>query len=189
MNKIFIDCGFHLGEGLTDFTNLLNIDENWKVYIFEANPACDIFNKITSNLNINVYDKAVWVHSDGVIFNQENNNVSNSPKINSTSILDGWGSCIGELNSSHTISNQVFVETIDMSNWITQFSGCEIYCKMDIEGAEFKILRKMIKDGTISMFTELWVEWHDADLPDENIDTRNELISEISQYCKLNSWK
>ena len=74
MNKIFIDFGFHLGEGLSEFTNLLNIDENWKVYIFEPNPACDIFNKITPNLNISVYDKAAWVHSDGVIFNQENNN-------------------------------------------------------------------------------------------------------------------
>ena len=39
------------------------------------------------------------------------------------------------------------------------------------------------------MFTELWVEWHDVNLPDENDDTRNELISEIRQYCKLNNWK
>lgn len=189
MNKIFIDCGFHLGEGLSEFTNLLNIDENWKVYIFEPNPACDISNKITSSLNIIAYDKAVWVHSNGVVFNQENNTISNSPKINSTSILDGWGSCVNELSSSHTASNQVFVETLDISNWITQFSGSEIYCKMDIEGAEFKILRKMIEDGTISMFTELWVEWHENDLPDENIDTRDKLISEITKYCKLNNWK
>ena len=45
--NIFIDCGFHLGEGLTEFISMLNIDSNWEIHCFEANPACEIHNKIS----------------------------------------------------------------------------------------------------------------------------------------------
>ena len=36
--KIFIDSGTHFGEGLKAHVSLLNIDETWKIYCFEANP-------------------------------------------------------------------------------------------------------------------------------------------------------
>ena len=190
MKKVFIDCGFHLGEGLKEFTDILNIDHTWEVYAFEANPACDIFNKIPNlSCNITAFNKAVWIHDDGVTFNQENNNASNSPTFKSTSPLDGWGSYVSDLQSSHTYDNQIYIESIDFPTWIKLFDGDEIYCKMDIEGAEFPILRKMIDSGSISLIKELWVEWHDVDLPNEDITTRNNLINEISKFCKINSWK
>lgn len=118
MKKIFIDCGYHLGEGLNEFISILNITKDWEIHVFEANPACDILNKIPNNFNINVITKAVWIHNDGVIFNQENNTATNSPTQGSTSHLDGWGSCISELQSTHTYDNQLKVESIDFATWI-----------------------------------------------------------------------
>lgn len=190
MKKIFIDCGFHLGEGLKEFTDILNIDSTWEIYAFEANPACDISNKIPDlPYNVTAFNNAVWVHGNGVVFNQENNNASNSPTLNSTSHLDGWGSCVSDLQSSHTYDNQIYVGSIDFPLWIQQFKGNEVYCKMDIEGAEFPVLRRMVELGSISFVKELWVEWHDVDLPNETSITRNNLITEISKFCKINSWK
>lgn len=188
-NKLFVDCGFHLGEGLNEFINVLKITNEWKVCIFEANPACDIIHKIPTNLNVEPIHKAVWIHNDGVVFNQENNKASNSPTRGSTSHLDGWGSCISDLHSIHTYENQVRVESVDFATWIQQFEGCEIYCKMDIEGAEFPVLRKLIELKSISLIKEIWVEWHDIDLPNESQISRNDLIREVSKYCKINSWK
>jgi FkbM family methyltransferase len=188
--KIFLDCGFHLGEGLIEFSNILQFDKNWEIYTFEANPACDIFNKIPQlECEIKAFNKAVWIHDNGVLFNQENNNSSNSPTTNSTSYLDGWGSCVSDIQSSHTYDSQIYIESIDFPTWIKQFKGNEIYCKMDIEGAEFPILRKMIEVGSISLIKEIWVEWHDVDLPNEDITTRNNLVEEISKFCKINNWK
>lgn len=40
--NIFIDCGFHCGEGLTEFAAKLGIDNTWDVYAFEANPHINI---------------------------------------------------------------------------------------------------------------------------------------------------
>lgn len=60
---------------------------------------------------------------------------------------------------------------------------------MDIEGAEFPVLKRMIELESISLIKELWVEWHDIDLPNESEITRNILIDKISKVCKVNSWK
>jgi hypothetical protein len=42
---------------------------------------------------------------------------------------------------------------------------------MDIEGSEYKILPKMIDDGTISYIDALVIEWHDWIMPDFKSDT------------------
>ena len=36
--RIFIDCGTHLGMGFSKLAESLNIDHNWEIYGFEANP-------------------------------------------------------------------------------------------------------------------------------------------------------
>ena len=38
MRKIFIDCGSQLGMGLCKLSSALNINHEWDVYGFEANP-------------------------------------------------------------------------------------------------------------------------------------------------------
>ena len=38
--------------------------------------------------------------------------------------------------------------------------GDIIFGKMDIEGAEYHVLPKMIKDGTIKYINEIYIEWH-----------------------------
>ena len=35
--KIFLDCGFHHGEGLAQFERILRINNEWIVHCFEPN--------------------------------------------------------------------------------------------------------------------------------------------------------
>ena len=58
----------------------------------------------------------------------------------------------------------ILVECIDFSQWVKEsFSKNDyIIMKMDIEGFEYKVLPKMIKDNTIQYVDELIIEWHNG---------------------------
>lgn len=187
--KVFIDCGYHLGEGMSEIISKLKIDLEWKIFAFEANPFCRIENKIMRhNLNIVALNMAVWDEDGESYFNVEDNEVSNSPKIGSLSNLDGWGSCLSDLKSAHSYKRKVLIKTIDFSNFLSQFFDFDIYIKMDIEGAEFRVLRKMIKDNKMFNIKEMWIEWHDNDLPNENENTKKILIDTLKNTTKLHNW-
>ena len=51
---------------------------------------------------------------------------------------------------------------IDFSRWLSANFSIRDYIivKMDIEGAEYEVLEKMIRDGTLQMVNELYVEFH-----------------------------
>ena len=57
---------------------------------------------------------------------------------------------------------QITVDSVDLSSWIVSNFSREdhIILKMDIEGAEYEILKKMFVDDTIKYINELWIEWH-----------------------------
>ena len=49
-----------------------------------------------------------------------------------------------------------------MSKWITENFDKDDYIilKMDVEGAEYKVLEKMINENTINYVNKLYVEFH-----------------------------
>jgi hypothetical protein len=67
----------------------------------------------------------------------------------------------------------------------TAWRGWDVVVKMDIEGAEFPILEKMIDDGTDLLTTLLLVEWHDGVM--EGFGTKKRrLLERIS--CAVAPW-
>ena len=73
MRKIFIDCGTHLGMGFSKLSSALNINHEWDVYGFEANPI--VYDQYVKNIqsgnypplvnqNISLENKAVWTSDD-----------------------------------------------------------------------------------------------------------------------------
>jgi FkbM family methyltransferase len=189
MKKIFIDCGFHLGEGLKEFTDILNIDSTWDIYAFEANPYCEIEKKAKNYpFKVNTFNKAVWIKDGFSLFNCQNQTSTQSPTEGSTHVLDGWGSYLTETKSNQIFENQVQIETIDFSEFLKQFKDCEVYCKMDIEGAEFEILRKCVEDKTYKLINTLWVEWHDVAIDTESPQTVNKIIESLEGVTVFN-WK
>lgn len=173
--NIFIDCGFHHGEGLTEFTAMLNINENWDVYTFEANPQIDIQKYIVKfPFKVTAFNKAVWIDNKKLIFNIQNNH--------------GQGSCLNCLSSTHTYTEQIQVDSINFSEFILSLKNNNIFCKMDIEGAEFCILEKLINDNTLSLINTLWVEWHDVDLKQINEEYKTKLKTNIEKQTILYDW-
>jgi FkbM family methyltransferase len=163
--KIFIDCGTHFGEGLDYFINRLGINETWQVHSFEANPST--YNAFTDKqkyqkLNCSFYNLAVSDKNGKVIFNRE------TPKNYPEEFMMGGGSSfmsIQEWNPWGTFkenyNNSVDVESFDLSEFVGKIDTNNIFCKMDIEGAEFQVLEKMIVDETILKVKEIWIEFHE----------------------------
>jgi len=59
--------------------------------------------------------------------------------------------------------------------------------KVDVEGAEYEIFPKMLRDGTISLVDELYAEfhWHKCGVSQEQHD---ELVRQIEQHLPLRDW-
>jgi len=54
------------------------------------------------------------------------------------------------------------VPSFDLSAWIAQAfePADEVVLKLNVEGAEYAVLEKMIRDGTILRIGRLYVDWH-----------------------------
>jgi len=60
---------------------------------------------------------------------------------------------------------------------------------MDIEGAEFQVLRHMIEEGTIKRIKKIYVEFHERYVETESVETEKELIKTISDLgVEINVW-
>lgn len=197
MKRVFLDCGAHLCEGMVWFYNEGIIDESFFIHMFEANPSCRIKERsLQYPLAITSHEVAVWVEDGEIEFSQENWEKSNSGSPRDEiggSTTDGWGSSVLEVKSRFSNTSRepsIKVPSIDFSKFVNQFDEKDfIICKMDIEGSEFKVLRKMIKDGSIDKINTLYIEWHEKWLEDEDENSRKEIIEHLSQKdIKVINW-
>ncbi len=56
--------------------------------------------------------------------------------------------------------NPVTVETIDFSAWLLCLIAAHVVVKMNIEGAEYAVLERLIHDGTLERIDALHVSFH-----------------------------
>ena len=110
------------------------------------------------------------------------------------------GSCVTELkeqikdteerNKLYKWHEDIEVESIDLSKWIMNNFSKEdlIVLKMDIEGAEYKIIPKMFEDGSVNYINYAFIEWHDWVMPEFKNST-GELVRRLQQAnVQLGGW-
>ena len=178
MKKIFLDCGTHYGEGLSNFISAFSMDSSWEIYSFEPNNyLCSEHNRQNVYENITYINKAIYVHNNTIKFNIAYPNTDAS-SIYKTHIGDNF-------------YESVLVECVDLSQFILDNFSIEDYIvlKMDIEGAEYEVLRKMIKDNSINYIKDLYVEFHshkDHHSITENGENKESTFNLIDQIKQLN---
>lgn len=69
-------------------------------------------------------------------------------------------SSLYDLHATHTRCHTFDIPSIDFSEFLDSKKGNTIYCVMDIEGAEYIVLRHLISCGTIRHIHCLWIRWH-----------------------------
>lgn len=238
MAKIYIDCGTHLGEGLKKHIEDCGIDQDWKIFTFEANKyTYDLFQKTIKESvlppkyqwakwdNIKYHHKAVWIENGEIDFYCSTTaDVSEIRKgmpdfmemhdrmVESGDLLIAHQRTDFPVDGSSTIlpdhlkttlsesgnfiqrtldwSNKIRVECFDFSKWLSENVNEEDYviCKIDIEGAEFEVLKKCISDNTLRLIDSLDVEFHHFSNPEYTRD-HNYIMSEVNRLgIKFRVW-
>jgi FkbM family methyltransferase len=151
---LFVDWGGHNGSSVRKFRRDFDPKQRFDIVSFEPNPAyADAFTGFTRHTLI---PAAVWIANDSLDFylNREDGDGSTLFRHKLTR-HEGW---YGELDRHSPIK----VAAIDLSAWLRTHCrpGDYVILKLDVEGAEYPLLRKMIRDGTIDLIDELLIEWH-----------------------------
>lgn len=152
MKHVYIDLGCYDGDSVEQFRNWRKLAFNpaieWEIHAFDPNPAFkEEWDRIKDDSTF-FYQKAAWVKDGEVLFaiDTETDGIGSTAMTSKKAVWDS-----GQITS---------VPCFDFSEWLQQFKGCFVVLKMDIEGAEFPILEKMIADNTDEIVGRLMVEFH-----------------------------
>jgi len=157
---IFLDLGANVGK-VTE--KLLEIDNITKIYCFE--PVIENFKilerKFGKNDKIKLENKIVWNQKGKVNFSVGSKNCHTNSKI--TKIIN-------ERNyDKRKYIKQYEIDCIDIYDFIESLNinNEEQYLviKMDIEGAEYEVLPRMIEKNSIQKVDILLVEFHKEPIP------------------------
>lgn len=105
--------------------------------------------------------------------------------------LRAWDSTVmreknsrGEWSSSGS-REVIRVPCFDFSAWLRSLLEQPVV-KIDVEGAEFPILKRMVDEGTDALVAELLVEWHD-DKMEDFAERKARLLSQLR--CPVTDWE
>jgi FkbM family methyltransferase len=167
---VMIDCGANIG-----IVTKRLCKGGAKVYAFEPNPfAFELLNsKFSEWSNVNCIPKGVGVENSKLRLYLHEKSDENEVKFSTgSSLLDFKGNIAKE--------KYVYVEIIDLCEFIDSLNKRIKILKIDIEGAECKLLIKMINLGTYKKVDYIFVETHDDKIPElkTETDTIRDLIRE-----------
>ncbi len=147
--NILLDCGAHNGDSVPDLVSLFGPFD--KIHAFEANPSYEeeILALNSKYENLEFICSAVWNKNEKVKL------FLGKTGLESSLIFE-------KKTGGFTKDNYIESDAIDFSAWMEENLDIDDYIvlKMDIEGAEFPVLEKMIKDRTYKMVNVFLPEWH-----------------------------
>lgn len=154
--EIAIDCGANVGEH-----TLLMAKNGATVYAFEPNPFA--FKVLKENFknwpNVIPINKGVWIFDGQMRLYFHENSDQDEVKWSSGSSLLSYKSNI----NPHKYRD---VPVIDFIKFINSLAGPIRVIKIDIEGGEGEILRKIIAEGLYAKVDKIIVETHDDKIPE-----------------------
>jgi FkbM family methyltransferase len=176
--KYFLDCGSNNGCSVRRFQRLYRDWDTFTIHSFEPNP---VFRSCFNDLKDRIvfHEVAVWVRDDTVPFF-----LSGKPKQYGSSLIKT------KLTGKLDLMNPVQVVAVDFDRWIKANipSDAFVILKLDIEGAEYDVLRHMISGGTIDYVARLYIDFHYEKIG-LDVSEHNHLVQEIeSRDIEILPW-
>jgi len=171
---IVIDCGAYVGNSIKTLKEKYSGSE---FYAFE--PIEKYYTEIENNFPaVTLIRKAVWIRNEERDF----------------FLGRGQGSSLYSSKRTDGINeaNFITVECIDFSAWLKEnFDKSQyIVLKLDIEGAEYKVLDRMFKDGTISYIDVLYCEFHQRKIDSISENFHSRIISKLDSInIEVKGWR
>ena len=161
-------------------------DKDWYYYLFEPNPLS--FKEIAKQIkeynipNLTLLEYAAW-HEEcrrEMWLSIRKNRNGGYKKRGGASLFSGKR-LLGKVREA--------VDCIDFDKWVKKNLSKEdyIHLRMDIEGAEYYVLPKMIKGGSMDYISSLSIEFHAYKFKGENRKIFNLIHKELKEYfsnCK-----
>lgn len=177
MRKVYIDCGAWTGDSVLKFKKYYN---DYDIYAFECHPnhKKDLI-QLSKKYDFKFIDKAVWTKNREKIpfyIGTKDRTAASTVHISKKRKIDKI--------------HPIFVTCIDFSKWIMENFNRDQYivCKMNIEGAEYDILEKMLKDGSISYIKRLFCSWHQNKIRDIEKKRHSILLKKLKGKIILHPW-
>lgn len=168
-NDTVIDCGANIGKITEYFAS-----KNARVYAFEPNPyAFEVLSKkFTNNNNVTCINSGVYSTNISTKLFLHNN--SDKDKVRWST-----GSSIVKQKKNINEKNSIDIDLIDITNFIKKLNQRIKLIKIDVEGAECEIIKKIIEKDLIHLIDHIFVETHDHKIPElkEKTDEIRKLIN------------
>jgi len=146
--RVFVDAGGFNGCSVERFRKDYDPQANFEIFSFEPNP---IFEDSYSEFeNHTLIKKAVWISDGQMNFYLDRHD------------SDGSSLLVEKKTGNLDKKTPITVESVDLDSWIKKnFSTDDfIILKIDIEGAEYEVLSKMLKENSIDYLNSIFIEWH-----------------------------
>lgn len=156
-DSLVIDCGANLG----DITNKFAAT-GATVHAFEPDTLAfeQLEKRFRSFSNVILHNEGVWDKEDNIdLFthkDQDDKNKNTAFTVSSSIISS-------KVNIDHEKKQTIHV--IDLSAFISSLGRNVNVIKLDVEGAETAILRKILNDDTYKLFDKMYVETHESKIP------------------------
>ena len=174
-DSVAIDCGANVGT----YTALM-VDRGATVYAFEPNPhEFDVLaSRFTGLENVHCANAAVS-NREGRALLYLHRDAGEDPVRWSTasSLLAAKGNV--------SVENAIDVQLVDLDAFIRGLGRRVTLLKLDVEGVEVAILRRLLETGTIDLLDAVLVEMHEARIP-ELRDQSAELRAELARHGATN---
>jgi FkbM family methyltransferase len=173
---LFIDCGGYDGCSALQF---LIENPHFDCVSFEPNP--ELWQHY-DDLPTQLVRKAAYVYDGEIRFTLDPFDSDGS------SIIDGK-----RIDWEQRIANQdcptITVPCIDLSGYIRKISReyDRIVLKLDVEGAEYDILERMLSEGTIGLIETLYCEFHLGKM-DVTHERHERIIASVSAQVPVYDW-
>jgi len=183
--RILVDCGANTCAVLRGFIKQL---PDFEFFAFEAQPELaaegERVIRELPQIKIHYFSKAVWIRDEELNFYLA---TRWGPNYRGGSTLVTGNA---RKQSAIDYDSPVRVAAIDFSRWLGENFVPEDYVivKMDIEGAEYDVLEKVIADGNLPLIDELIIEFHQRMNGGISKARHNALVRRLRRSCRLEIW-
>ena len=152
--KIFIDGGANKGQSTEAFLSQWPKSEDFEVYMFEPDVASIKMIKSKSFFNsekVQLLNRAIWVVNENLTFFVKSPTSEGNTIVKEKVEAQSWKQ-----------KSEYQVKAISLSNWIKNNFNLNDYIilKMDIEGAEYDVIKHLDATGTLQFVDVLFLEIH-----------------------------
>jgi FkbM family methyltransferase len=169
MRNIYIDLGSHDGDTLRLFAEMYPDAASYKAYCFEPNK---MFVPNYRDLDCEHVQAAAWTRDGEIRFYTAEKSIGNTVMPNKR----------GRNKIDKTKTDTV--PCVDFSAWLGRNVTPEdlVVCKVDIEGAEYDVLEKVVRDGNLDLIKKLYVEWHNRKLEGFDDSRHDRLVEALASH-------